>query len=392
MQALLDTFAAIPNLTKWLKNHPSVAAAIKWQFQVPAGGTMMMRTRPANADMIDWAHWSASQKSDLDAAYVDAAYWLLLGASTPITLPYRGVSDMPTNVVPDLSDDTAPVRQWMAPTDMWALYVAYVGFSLALETTQQLPWSITTYDAHQLRYLLDSRTMGWEEQGTTPIFVLGTIDSFNPLPMDRSENLPETAFSHPMWIYQWMMAQAAATMPGASPIIGPTPLATVGGVLQWMRVNMLHFGDVSFPQNYGQNYGSFETIWGYRGFVPLSKITAGTLDPNTPWSGVAHWTAGCHGSVGFLCATLRAVNVPVQPVWVDGHELACFLTDKLYLDHGDDPYDTHVKYEYASSPILNVLIDEPTYQARFTTDLTLNVLSSTAAVYSNLGLAATNFH
>ena len=68
---------------------------------------------------------------------------------------------------------------------------------------------------------------------------------------------------------------------------------------------------------------------------------------------------------------LRAVNIPVQPVWVCGHELAHFMTENLYLDHGDDPYNANVKN--SNSPILSLLIDEATYTAWFTSDLTVNI-------------------
>jgi hypothetical protein len=54
-------------------------------------------------------------------------------------------------------------------------------------------------------------------------------------------------------------------------------------------------------------------------FRRFSSIIAGTTDVN---NGFAHWTAGCHGSVGFYTEILKAVNIPVRPVWVCGHELA----------------------------------------------------------------------
>ena len=97
----------------------------------------------------------------------------------------------------------------------------------------------------------------------------------------------------------------------------------------------------------------------------------GTVDANYPTLGTQHWTAGCHGSVGFLSAVLRAVNIPVQPVWVCGHELAYFITEGLYLDHGDGPYNLNVKN--SPSPINSLLIDEATYELWFTTDLTVNI-------------------
>ena len=46
------------------------------------------------------------------------------------------------------------------------------------------------------------------------------------------------------------------------------------------------------------------------------------------------------------------------------HELAYFVTENLYLDHGDDPYNANVKN--SNSLILSLLIDEATYKAWFT--------------------------
>jgi hypothetical protein len=358
-----------PALSTWLAAHPTVAAAIKWQFQYPAGGNAY--TPPGDADMIAWTNWSQAQKDDLDAAYLDARAWLLQSPKTPITMPYRGVSDAPTNWYSPQSDGGIAM-QWTSPTDMWNLYIAHIGFSLALETTGSVPWSLTTYDAESLRYLLDSSTMGWKLPYGPVSFSLGTYGGAN-LPALRADNRPKTPFAHPMWIYQWM------TQAG---IPADTRLNSIGGVLDWMRHNMSHF--------YGtDDFGTCNAVWQYRGYPPISRIINGTTDVNV--SQFAHWTLGCHGSVGFLNATLRALNIPVQPIWVGGHELACFLTERMYLDHGDDPYNAVVRVTYPSSPILNVLIDEATYKARFTSDLTVNLNAPSAAVMANIGKAAADF-
>jgi hypothetical protein len=110
---------------------------------------------------------------------------------------------------------------------------------------------------------------------------------------------------------------------------------------------------------------NFFDIWQYYGFPPVSSIIAGT----TSADGFAHWTAGCHGSLGFYTAVLKTVNIPVRPVWVCGHELAFFPTENLYMDHGDDPYNLNVKN--SMKPMTDFLIDEAMYKAWFTNDLTV---------------------
>jgi hypothetical protein len=65
------------------------------------------------------------------------------------------------------------------------------------------------------------------------------------------------------------------------------------------------------------------------------------------------------------------------------------MTEQRYLDHGDDPYNQIVKNSTAS--ILNVLIDEPTYQAWFTNDLTVNITDPNSPALANVGRSAIQF-
>jgi hypothetical protein len=188
------------------------------------------------------------------------------------------------------------------------------------------------------------------------------------MPALRANNLPKTTFSNPQWTYPFLQS---------SGILQGTRLATIGKVLDWMRGNMVHFFGTD-------TFGTCQAVWQYRGYAPMSKIVFGTIDANNPSYGSRHWTEGCHGSVGFIHALLRTVNVPVQPVWVDGHELACFLSERLYLDHGDDPYNNNVKA--AAAPSLDLLIDEATYQSWFTPDLTKNITDGTGL--ANVGRRA----
>ena len=121
--------------------------------------------------------------------------------------------------------------------------------------------------------------------------------------------------------------------------------------------------------------------------VPLSRIVNGTIDTHDQADGVQHWTMGCHGSVGFLNAVLRVVNIPVQPVWICGHELAYFMTEQRYLEHGDDPDDV----KNSSTSIFNVLIDEPTYEAWFTNNLTVNITDPNSPALAAVGRFAVQF-
>jgi hypothetical protein len=259
----------------------------------------------------------------------------------------------------------------VTPAHLWKLDLAHVAFALAQEIAHPLPWSLATDSPESLRYLFDSSVMAWYLPNGN--YGMGTYGGANFPPL-RADTRPQTAFAPPMWTYPWLQ-QAG--------LIGSTRQETIGKVLEWMRQNLVHF--------YGAaNYGTYNAVWQYRGWVPLTRIVAGTLDANNPGLGTQHWTAGCHGSVGFLHEVLRVVNIPVQPVWVGGHELACFVSERKYLDHGDDPYNLVVK-AYPNSPILNLLLDEPTYQSRFTSDLTVNITDPYSPAVANVGRAAAEF-
>jgi hypothetical protein len=292
-----------------------------------------------------------------------------VSSAQQVALGAGGLTDTPTNLHGNVTDDTVTVLQEVGPAYMWDLYLAHVAFALAAEITQRLPWSIAAYDDESLRYLFDSTTTAWNVFGTA--YSMGTYAGY--VPALRANNRPKTAFAPPKWTYPFL-AQAG--------LIGATRFDTIGRVLQWMRQNLTHFFGTD-------NYATCDAVWQYRGYPPLSRVVGGTVDANNPAYGVKHWTLGCHGTVGLLNAMLRVVNIPVQPVWVCGHELACLLTERKYLDHGDDPYNLIVAN--STAPILDVLIDEATYQTRFTNDLTVNVVDPASPACANVGYSAVHF-
>ena len=361
--------SVLPDLATWLGSHPSIAAAIRWQFRW--ANIANSYQAPADGDKVAWSAWSAQQQADLNQAYLDAKAWFAQGAHQ-LAMDPVGLTDAPTNQHPQTSNDALTPMQWVTPAYMWKLYIAHVAFSLAQEIAHPLPWSLANDSDETLRYLFDSSVMAWYLPNGN--YGMGTYGGAN-LPALRANTRPQTTFAPPMWTYPWLQ-QAG--------LIGATRQETIGKVMDWMRGNMWHF--------FGPDtFGNHQAVWQYRGHVPLSKIVNGTIDANNPGSGMQHWTAGCHGSVGFLHAVLRVLNVPVQPVWVCGHELAYFPSEKLYLDHGDDPYNQVVK-NHPASPVLNLLIDAATYQAWFTADLTANINGTNATALANVGRSAAEFH
>jgi hypothetical protein len=87
-----------------------------------------------------------------------------------------------------------------------------------------------------------------------------------------------------------------------------------------------------------------------------------------------HWTRGCWGTSGFLKEVLRAVNIPVDYVGVPNpacsHATPHFLSEGLYLSHGDDPYISYWREGNTSvvPPMEDFLIDQTTYSSWFEGD------------------------
>jgi uncharacterized repeat protein (TIGR02543 family) len=357
------------DLDTWLGSHPAVAGAIKWQFQSSGSNVYVP---PDDTDKITWANWSVSQRADLDAAYQAMVVWFNNGAQQITMVPggtATDLTDQPTNTYVDVNKDTYSTTVDVSPAYMWRLYIGHVAFSLMLECSHQVPWTVTAFDARGLRYLFDSATMAWQLPDLD--FNFGTGAGPGP-PALRDDNRPRNALADPRWTYPWLLQ---------SGIIGGTTTATIGNFLDWMRHNLTH------AVGGADTFGSDFAIWGYRGWQPISKIVGGTTDSRYPMYGVRHWTEGCHGSTGFISAALRVLNLPVQAIWADAHELVYFITEDRYLDHADDPYNQIV--EASSSPSLLLLIDTPTWTSRFGPDLTVNFTGT--SVLNWVGYTALNF-
>lgn len=369
--ALLTQFK---DLADWLSTHSAVAAAVKWQFQ-PALGPKGVYQEPAETDKVAWAAWSASQKADLDQAYLDAIAWFNQGAPQVSMVDgavgQTTLTDRPWNIHPSAHDPTASTLVIVERPYMWKLYIAHVAFSLMLETSRQVPWTVAGDPEASLKWIFDSASMGWYLSNWDG-FSLGTYDNAGR-PILRTHNRPRTTFADPRWTWPWLK-QAG--------IVGGTRLATVVNSLDWMRGNMYHFLGT-------ENIGTDLAVWQYNGYSPISRIVGGTVDSNHPAIGPQHFTAGCHGSTGFLHAALRVVNIPVQPIWACDHELVYFPSEDLYLDHADNPYNGNVRASAASSLLL--LIDSATWRSRFGADETLNFLDSSSPVCGWIGYTAAHF-
>jgi hypothetical protein len=95
----------------------------------------------------------------------------------------------------------------------------------------------------------------------------------------------------------------------------------------------------------------------------VSRTIDTSVDP-TAGPDAQHYTAGCHGTSGFLHSVLRVLNIPVDGDEVAGHSLTRFMTEGLSLSHGDDPY---IGFDIYGVPTKALLLSETTFRSWFVT-------------------------
>jgi hypothetical protein len=292
-------------LANWLAQNPSVTSAMQWISPVVA-------TPPSS---VGYSAWPADMQNALLQNFV--AYWSWYAGGMTGSDP-TPVVDPPPNQVPTSTGNIATV---LAPADAQALYVKYLALSFVVELQGQVPWSLLEFDAASLAELLDSRkfftqytTSGYQLVTESvvpapPLVTAAYVASHNLLCSNRVESIAETVF--------------------------------------WAR-NLQHFLG-SDPAQAELDY------WHYAGNPPVSRILAGTHytgTDTTVGTNLTQWTLGCHGTTGLLKSLLRAINIPVEDFTVfnpsvsypndayyfSGHATPHFISEHLWLSHGDDPY------------------------------------------------------
>jgi hypothetical protein len=297
--------APVPDIKTWLYAQQQICAALLWE---DATGV-----KAFNA-------WPSNRQEDLVQAFTRA--W---------TGQKSTAIDPPPNLV--TLADNAPIDTVIPAESAWALFRDLVAWSLAVELSGQLSWSITTYTPAELYSLFDSETtFRWNAQygGYRFIIAHGAVI---PAP-------PDVALA--------FLAQNG--------IISYSALNSVEWLVDWCHHNLSHFLG-------GTKTIDYQDQWQYRGFPPLTRVIGGTL--STQNDGVKHRTAGCHGTAGLFHSLLRVINIPAFKVQQQGTELSTGATanhatvsfpsiDK-WLTHGDDPYSRgwpSVNPETSSSALL----------------------------------------
>ena len=318
-------YVLCPRLDSWLSDHSAIANAISWW---------------------GWPYplWSKKRKASLQEAF--EAVWKHESLS---------LTDPPPNIMSLDDDETVNTR--LDKMGAWELFEAHVAHCLAVEIGRWVPWSLTSYSSENLMLLLDSGKM----------FTWRLLPNGYEMDYRSGKVVP----APPNVTYNFLLQ---------NDLIKDNQLKTIGSVLEWCRQNLSHFTG-------GWETRNMEEHWHYRGYPPVSRIIAGTINFfNNLYRSALHYTAGCWGTTGFLRAVLWVINVPAYLVSIDveqdgiegEHAQQYFPTEGKYLCHGDDPYNRDFKAR-PDIPAEALLIDQTTYDSWFGSSVTKDVK------FNNLG-------
>ena len=176
-----------------------------------------------------------------------------------------------------------------------AAYISYVAHSLAMEIGTELTWSIADATAEELHFYFNSRSMMHRITGSSSQFFFGDAGSPGTV---RGMYIGRGTPATPIYTYWWMVNNN---------ILQSTEEATVHALLDWFRFNGVHFYGTSSLTNMNDH-------WGVPTQPPANYVMTGTI--YTGESTAKNWTAGCHGTTGFIKSVLKAVNIPAEVLYV----------------------------------------------------------------------------
>jgi hypothetical protein len=333
IELILPWWWFTPSLTNWLATHPNIANSIKWQFKFETNAYDV----PASAKK-SWSSWSASEQQDLIKAFEEAWKWYYK-QSDPFNNLQETIPYPPVNLSETITDDSLSPQVVVDESYAWQLYIRWISLNLLAEIGKHFSWSIINCNAEELQVLFDS--VAFMSRRPDGKYTVCSANPSHPNYVKRKDNLGASLVAPPRYTYAFLVKNN---------IIGSSRYKTIASLLQWVSNNMVHF--------YGSDtYGNTEAHWQYRGIPPITRVIEGTT--NTVTNEFGHWTAGCHGTAGFLRNVLRAANIPVQVACICCHALPYFMTEGLYLDHSDNPYNS--TFKGLGLPTSALLINETTY-------------------------------
>lgn len=309
----------VPSLDTWLLSYPNVASRLTW--------------RTPTATFVGWSSFTSAMQTSIRTAYSQAWTWL---GNDMAGEPF-GLVDPPPNQLASTLGPNDPPSTALSQSDAWSLWSTHVGLMMAIQFGRRVPWDLADLDSSSLAQLLDSRSM----------FLPETV-SGNPNPLYRVEDSSSTVTglavpASPSTEYSFLVTNN---------LIGASRRATIDLILDWVRTNLFHFGGPMTLQ-------TMEDIWQYPGWSPVARMLSGTTAPNP--EGFGHWTLGCWGTTAMLKSLLMTVQVPVANghstfVSPGYHAVPYFVSERMFLDHGDDPYDALSRAD-PPFPIDELLLD-----------------------------------
>jgi hypothetical protein len=297
-------------LSSWLAANPSIKSSMQWILPV-AGST---------PQTVGYVAWPSAMQNQLLQSFVDYWAWYAAGMTGPDPSP---VADPPPNQHPTSTSDVTTV---LAPGDAQALYVKYLALGFVVELQHRVPWSLLQFDGASLAELLDARKF-YTQYTTTSTGGGYQLISLSVVP------------APPLQAAQFVASRGMRC---------DNKPESIAEVVFWAR-NLQHYNNTANP---AQDEVDF---WQYPGNPPASRVLAGTTYTG-PVQGVpknpTQWTLGCHGTTGLIKSLLRTINIPVEEMtggnphvtepnnafYFSGHATAHFLSEGLWLSHGDDPY------------------------------------------------------
>jgi hypothetical protein len=305
----------VDELRKYLAQNPAVANAIKWSSQ-------------AEPAWQPYPMWSSAQKAQLAAVYWQIRKNQFAGLSATPNTTYSSTGTW--------EGVTAGVGLGVDDATAWKYFLAYVAQSLVVEIAGLVPWSLRNYSSGQLNYLLTALGLYAYSSNANTYLLSGAATPGDPTR-----------------IYQFLAGNS---------FIMTSRRSTIGRLVDWCRTNMRHSSGSINP-------AAAQAYWQYNGYPPVERVISGTTHSQ---AGFAHWTFGCSGTTAFLSSVLRTLNIPVADVPVGGHSAPYFMSENLYLSHGDDPYDG-LLITTPPIPIDELFIDRVTYDSWFDSNLPAQV-------------------
>jgi hypothetical protein len=296
-------------LSDYLTQNWWIANAMNWIQPV-------VTSPPTPPTTVSWTSWPPEMQTALLDNFVAYWAWYAGGMVGPDPTP---VTDPPPNQHATSGGDVLTV---LTPADAQALYIKYLALSFVVELQGQVPWSLLDFDAASLAELLDSQKF----------FTMYTSEGYALIALSVIPAPPLTAAAY--------VAQ--------NHFVCTDRPKTIAEAVFWAR-NLQHYNNTSDGTQDELDF------WQYPGNPPASRVLAGTIysggDSSVP-TNLNQWVQGCHGTTGLLKSLLRTINIPVEEFTEDnpsvsqpnsqyywsGHAVPHFISEGLWLSHGDDPY------------------------------------------------------